>query len=63
MRVGVGEGADGPRRAEQGDRGALQRGQDGADGQDPGTNCIKMGLPGKLILTKRKGLQWRIFQW
>ena len=22
----------------------------------PGTNCIKMGLPGKLILSKRKGL-------
>ena len=23
----------------------------------PGTNCIKIGLPGKLILSKRKGLR------
>ena len=25
----------------------------------PGTNCIKIGLPGKLILSKRKGL-WEV---
>ena len=24
--------------------------------QSPGTNCIKIGLPGKLILSKRKDL-------
>ena len=24
---------------------------------DAGTNCIKIGLPGKLILSKRKGLR------
>ena len=30
----------------------------GEDGRaaGPGTNCIKIGLPGKLILSKRKGL-------
>ena len=28
---------------------------------DPGTNCIKIGLPGKLILSKRKGLREVIF--
>ena len=27
----------------------------------PGTNCIKIGLPGKLILRKRKGLPKDIF--
>ena len=27
----------------------------------PGTNCIKIGLPGKLILSKRKGLREVIF--
>ena len=26
-----------------------------------GTNCIKIGLPGKLILSKRKGLREVIF--
>ena len=26
-------------------------------GAVPGTNCIKIGLPGKLILSKRKGLR------
>ena len=25
----------------------------------PGTNCIKIGLPGKLILSQRKGL-WEV---
>ena len=29
--------------------------------QRPGTNCIKIGLPGKLILSKRKGLLEVIF--
>ena len=28
---------------------------------DPGTNCIKIGLPGKLILIERKGLREVIF--
>ena len=27
--------------------------------EGPGTNCIKIGLPGKLILSKRKGL-WEV---
>ena len=27
--------------------------------RQPGTNCIKIGLPGKLILSKRKGL-WEV---
>ena len=27
----------------------------------PGTNCIKIGLPGKLILSKSKGLPEDIF--
>ena len=27
--------------------------------EEPGTNCIKIGLPGKLIICKRKGL-WEI---
>ena len=26
-----------------------------------GTNCIEIGLPGKLILSKRKGLQEVLF--
>ena len=29
----------------------------------PGTNCIKICLPGKLILSKRKGLREVIFSW
>ena len=29
----------------------------------PGMNCIKIGLPGKLILSKRKGLREVIFSW
>ena len=29
----------------------------------PGTNCIKIGLPGKLILSKRKGLREVLFSW
>ena len=43
--------------------GALRQGESeevvevGGAGGDPGTNCIKIGLPGKLILCKRKGLQ------
>ena len=28
-----------------------------------GTNCIKIGLPGKLILSKRKGLHEVLFSW
>ena len=31
----------------------------GVDGPRPGANCIKIGLPGKLILRKRKGL-WEV---
>ena len=27
----------------------------------PGTNCIKIGLPGKLIFSKRKGLREVLF--
>ena len=27
----------------------------------PGGNCIKIGLPGKLILSKRKGLREILF--
>ena len=27
----------------------------------PGMNCIKIGLPGKLILSKRKGLREVLF--
>ena len=30
-------------------------------GDRPGTNCIKIGLPGKLILSKREGLRGVIF--
>ena len=29
----------------------------------PGMNCIKIGLPGKSILSKRKGLREIIFSW
>ena len=29
------------------------------DDEDPGTNCMKIGLPGKLILSERKGL-WEV---
>ena len=29
----------------------------------PGMNCIKIGLPGKLILSKRKGLREVLFCW
>ena len=29
----------------------------------PGGNCIKIGLPGKLILSRRKGLREVIFSW
>ena len=28
-----------------------------------GGNCIKIGLPGKLILSKRKGLREVLFSW
>ena len=38
---------------------AVQGGDGGADvprQPGPGTNCIKIGLPGKPILRKRKGL-------
>ena len=35
---------------------AVDLGRDGAGG-----NCIKIGLPGKLILSKRKGLREVIF--
>ena len=34
---------------------------DAAMDSSPGTNCIKIGLPGKLILLKRKGLQEVLF--
>ena len=30
---------------------------------EPGMNCIKIGLPGKLILSKRKGLLEVLFSW
>ena len=30
-------------------------------GLSPGMNCIKIGLPGKLILSKRKGLREVLF--
>ena len=30
-------------------------------GLRPGTNCIKIGLPGKLMLSKRKGLPEDLF--
>ena len=30
-------------------------------GGRPGGNCIKIGLPGKLILSKRKGLREVLF--
>ena len=39
-------------KASKGDKILLE---DAAD-SDPGTNCKKIGLPGKLILSKRKGL-------
>ena len=29
----------------------------------PGGNCIKIGLPGKRILSKRKGLREVLFSW
>ena len=32
-----------------------------ARNRSPGTNCIKIGLPGKLILRKRKGLPQDLF--
>ena len=31
------------------------------DGEPTGTNCIKIGLSGKLILSKRKGLLEELF--
>ena len=36
---------------------------EGADDprDEPGMNCIKIGLPGKLILSKRKGLRVVLF--
>ena len=39
-----------------GRRGGLARPVD-----PPGMNCIKIGLPGKLILSKRKGLREVLF--
>ena len=33
----------------------------GADPGEPGGNCIKIGLPGKLILSKGKGLREVLF--
>ena len=33
------------------------------DRRQPGTNCIKTGLPGKLILNMRKGLREVLFSW
>ena len=33
----------------------------GTDDDDAGTNCIKIGLPGKLILSKRNGLREDLF--
>ena len=39
-------------KASKGDKILLE---DAAD-SDPGTNCKKISLPGKLILSKRKGL-------
>ena len=48
-----------PRR-DHGESGGRRGGEDGSDAAAvPGTNCIKIGLPGKLILRKRKGL-WEI---
>ena len=32
-------------------------------GASQGMNCIKIGLPGKLILSKRKGLREVLFSW
>ena len=40
---------------------ALPPGEPAARGA--GTNCIKIGLPGKLILSKRKGLWEVLFSW
>ena len=41
-------------------RGGPQEGdQEAAAAEGPGTNCIEIGLPGKLILSKRKGL-WEV---
>ena len=36
-------------------------GEEGDAEADAGTNCIKIGLQGKLILSKRKGLREALF--
>ena len=38
-------------------REGIMKAKEGLEGA--GTNCIKIGLPGKLILSKRKGL-WEV---
>ena len=52
-------------RGGRGDRGhqpgQVQEGAAGDGGGRAGTNCIKIGLPGKLILSKRKGLREVLF--
>ena len=55
---GDAEGPAGP--GEAGELGQLQDGRDLRQGR-PGTNCIKIGLLGKLILSKRKGLREVLF--
>ena len=40
-----------------GDEGHVGEGKMLGAGALAGTNCIKIGLPGKLILSKRKGLR------
>ena len=45
-----------PRRPTGGGAGSCDGGSRGTRRPRPGMNCIKIGLPGKLILSKRKGL-------
>ena len=37
--------------------------EDGRLPGEPGMNCVEIGLPGKRILSKRKGLREVLFSW
>ena len=54
----LGEARFGERRAQVG---AGREGEGGGAAERRGTNCIKIGLPGKLNLSKSKGLQEVLF--
>ena len=45
------------------DRSAHEQRPHAGRAEQTGMNCTKIGLPGKLILSKRKGLQKVLFSW